>query len=414
MTSNSTRTNGTPPNRRFLVCSPLAYLQCGARFETKQANTCAVHALSGSLAGFAEHTLVFPFDVWKTYRQADVGQKPLRVVLREEGYMRLWRGTSTMLIGSVPAHAGYFSIYEFGKVQFGANGPNHTPFAAGLSGALGTVFHDLIMTPMDVVKQRMQLGFHSGVGDALRSVVNTQGMYGLYRSFPVALSMNIPFASVNVAANESFKRVLNPSGEHSIPLSLVCGALAGGVAGALTTPLDVIRTRIQTQSLHPSHFRPENGNNKASLMRSAPRRSMGPFVLQSVSAQRNNVAYVASRAKYTRPTRCPLPIALWAMAPGSSTLVQPGSKFDAGRRSNQPPVVTATATATATTTTTARSAPKGVMDTVKSIWLKEGVKGYWRGTSQRVMVQAPAVAISWATYETAKEVLVPVIDSGPY
>jgi solute carrier family 25 iron transporter 28/37 len=353
--------------------------------------TFVVHATAGSLAGLAEHTLMFPADTWKTFLQADVGQRSLAETIRRDGITRLWRGTSTMLLGSVPAHAGYFSLYEWGKVQFGANGQQHTPFAAGLSGALATVAHDLIMTPMDVVKQRLQLGFHSGVWDAVRTIVQTQGMHGLYRSFPVALSMNIPFASINVAANESFKRSLNPSGEQHLHISLVCGALAGGVAGALTTPLDVVRTRIQTQNLHPSQFKPPTSAGVNPMLARRPVAPLVSSALHAIHPQRPNFSFGTARAKYTRPIRCPLPIALWAATPGTSTLV--GGRQDAVKpRDPARPALFASS---------------GIADTMRAIWLKEGYRGFFRGTGQRIMVQAPAVAISWAVYETAKEALSP-------
>ena len=46
--------------------------------------------------------------------------------------------------------------------------PGHTPLAAGASGMIATVAHDAIMTPMDVMKQRLQLGYYKGMGDCFR------------------------------------------------------------------------------------------------------------------------------------------------------------------------------------------------------------------------------------------------------
>lgn len=43
-----------------------------------------------------------------------------------------------------------------------------------------------------------------------------------------------------------------PDGQMSLPVETACGAVAGGLAGFLTTPLDVMKTLLQTQVKKPS------------------------------------------------------------------------------------------------------------------------------------------------------------------
>lgn len=107
----------------------------------------------------------------------------------------------------------------------------------------------MFLTPFDVVKQRMQLGYYKSVTHCIRTVLKTEGLAAFYMSFPTTLMMNIPFGGVMVAVNESVKKVLNPEGEYSISTSMIAGSIAGGVAAAVTTPLDVVKTRLQTQNL---------------------------------------------------------------------------------------------------------------------------------------------------------------------
>lgn len=54
----------------------------------------------------------------------------------------------------MPAHAAFFSIYEVAKLKFNINDDNLHPYEFALTGCLATFFHDLIMTPIDVIKQR--------------------------------------------------------------------------------------------------------------------------------------------------------------------------------------------------------------------------------------------------------------------
>ena len=57
-----------------------------------------------------------------------------------------------------PAHAMHFAVYELAKDLMGGNlGGGHHPAIAGAAAALATVVNEGIMTPADVVKQRLQV-----------------------------------------------------------------------------------------------------------------------------------------------------------------------------------------------------------------------------------------------------------------
>ena len=57
-----------------------------------------------------------------------------------------------------PAHALHFAVYEYAKNSMGGNlGGGHHPAIAAAAGAMATVVNEAIMTPVDVVKQRLQV-----------------------------------------------------------------------------------------------------------------------------------------------------------------------------------------------------------------------------------------------------------------
>mmetsp|Transcript_28021 Transcript_28021/g.50185 ORF Transcript_28021/g.50185 Transcript_28021/m.50185 type:complete len:305 (+) Transcript_28021:3151-4065(+) len=212
------------------------------------------HMIAGSIAGVAEHCLMFPIDTIKTQMQAHHTRSftftDASVALyRAAGITRLWTGISSVIVGCVPAHAAYFSIYEISKKHFGIEQNSEVYFASTMTtGCLATLAHDFIMTPMDVIKQRMQLSGTDGVVRTASTLIKKEGAISLFRSLPVTYAMNVPFAGFFVTFNENLKSVFLDPDNYSVASYFACAALSGSLAAVLTTPFDVVKTRMQTQT----------------------------------------------------------------------------------------------------------------------------------------------------------------------
>ncbi len=330
------------------------------------------HMVAGSMAGFVEHAGIYPIDWVKTHMQANrfLTTVQMRSILRRTSPQGFYRGLTAVFWGCVPAHAMYFSVYEQSKEQFGANEAGHHPFAAAASGATATVFHDVVMTPLDVCKQRMQLGLYGSVGNAIRSIVHTEGVSSLFLSLPTTILMNIPFAAVNVAVNESSRRYLNPNGQYDFQTFVVSGFLAGAVAGAVTNPLDVIKTRLQTQSIGCN----VEGCDVVLEPGSRPLGVVGGTTVQP--GQR------MSRARSAKASSGAGNVSGSNVAGRASRLIMTAAETDICVRRYS-----------------------GLFGTAKLIFREEGMYGFMRGTLARVLTQAPAAALSWSTYEFGKNFL---------
>jgi hypothetical protein len=70
---------------------------------------------------------------------------------------------------------------------------------------------------------------------------------GVCRSYPATLLMNVPWTVLHFPIYETSKRLLAPGreGREGTAVQLAAGGLAGGLAAALTTPFDVVKTRLQ-------------------------------------------------------------------------------------------------------------------------------------------------------------------------
>ncbi|RYP06332.1 hypothetical protein DL765_009548 [Monosporascus sp. GIB2] len=217
--------------------------------------------VAGAFAGIAEHTVMYPIDAIKTRMQIinpsanavyrGMIQGTLKIATGE-GVLKLWRGMSSVVVGAGPAHAVYFATYEAVKHLMGGNRAGvHHPLAAATSGACATIASDALMNPFDVIKQRMQIQNSSKVYrsmfDCAKYVYRNEGLSAFYISYPTTLSMTVPFTALQFLAYESISTVMNPSKHYDPFTHCTAGAVAGGFAAALTTPMDVIKTMLQTR-----------------------------------------------------------------------------------------------------------------------------------------------------------------------
>lgn len=216
---------------------------------------------AGAFAGIAEHTVMYPIDAIKTRMQVlqPHGTTAHNSVIRNtfhiartEGVFSLWRGMSSVIVGAGPAHAVYFATYEAVKHAMGGNQAGvHHPLAAATSGAAATIASDAFMNPFDVIKQRMQMQesrkMYRSMVDCAKYVYRNEGLGAFYISYPTTLSMTVPFTALQFLAYESISTAMNPQKAYDPVTHCLAGAVAGGFAAGLTTPMDVIKTILQTR-----------------------------------------------------------------------------------------------------------------------------------------------------------------------
>merc|ERR1719495_3152165 len=105
------------------------------------------------------------------------------------------------------------------------------------------------MTPAEVVKQRMQMccSPYKGAVHCARTVYTQEGLRAFYRSYPTALTMNIPFQATHFMVYEAVQEMTNPTKTYNPLAHAVSGAAAGALAAFITMPLDVCKTPLNTQ-----------------------------------------------------------------------------------------------------------------------------------------------------------------------
>ena len=119
-----------------------------------------------------------------------------------------------------------------------------------------------IYVPSEVLKTRLQLqGRHNnpffnsgynykGFSHAARTIYRQEGFSALFYGYKATIFRDLPFSALQFTFYEQgqdWARRWKKSRDIGLPLELLTGGAAGGLAGVLTCPLDVVKTRIQTQ-----------------------------------------------------------------------------------------------------------------------------------------------------------------------
>jgi hypothetical protein len=94
---------------------------------------------------------------------------------------------------------------------------------------------------------QLQNSQYKSLHHCARTVFRQEGFTAFYVSYPTTLCMTVPFTALQFMAYESSSKILNPTGKYDPYTHCFAGAVAGGFAAGLTTPLDVIKTLLQTR-----------------------------------------------------------------------------------------------------------------------------------------------------------------------
>src|SRR5258706_3301757 len=85
------------------------------------------------------------------------------------------------------------------------------------------------------------------VATCARTIYAREGLRAFYVAYPTTLMMNIPFTAVQFTVYDHLKAFINPENHYDPLKHVVAGGAAGAVAAAVTTPLDVAKTLLQTR-----------------------------------------------------------------------------------------------------------------------------------------------------------------------
>lgn len=241
--SSSDMSNGKAQRLHLIPTNSFASVTIGEEKPIDFLRTVFDGFIAGGTAGVVVETALYPIDTIKTRLQAARGGG--KIVLQG-----LYSGLAGNLAGVLPASALFVGVYEPAKQKLLKMLPDNLSAVAHLTaGAIGGVAASLVRVPTEVVKQRMQTRQFSSAPDAVRLIVSKEGFKGLYAGYGSFLLRDLPFDAIQFCIYEQLRIGYKLAARRDLndPENAAIGAFAGALTGAITTPLDVIKTRLMIQ-----------------------------------------------------------------------------------------------------------------------------------------------------------------------
>jgi len=183
----------------------------------------------------------------------------IRRIFVQEGVHGIYAGLRPTLVMAVPNTVLYFSAYEEIVWRLRRDAPDASlsswiPLVAGASARL---MASTLTAPFELLRTRQaaEVGRNVkavGLIQEFRIIVQKEGYGALYRGLAPTLWRDVPFSAVYWVSIEGLRGMWKErSSVSTSPLeqtgqAFINGAIAGTIAACISTPSDVVKTRLQS------------------------------------------------------------------------------------------------------------------------------------------------------------------------
>lgn len=246
-----------------------------ARDNKKNDNIVYISTISGILCGSLSKIITHPFDTIKSKSQILQNKEFISIktviknTFKQEGIKGFYRGAPITVLGSLPGAGLYFGSYEFAKINILSSNAlkNHDFISHLIGGMFAETISCLFWVPIDIIRERRQVQFnlkqyeYKNDFHALTTIIKTEGIRGIYLAYLATLASFGPTSALYFAFYEQAKGIFinndsetyltNAKSNKVIQLtfaqSVLCSMFASGLSSYLTSPLDLVKFRMQVQ-----------------------------------------------------------------------------------------------------------------------------------------------------------------------
>ncbi|EDU40119.1 Mitochondrial carrier [Pyrenophora tritici-repentis] len=242
-------------------------------------NTSSDILIAGAIAAFTVDLLVYPLDTIKTRIQspnyARVYTNTRTGKVDPKLFRGVYQGIGSVIVATLPSSGAFFTTYEHTKSLFthwnttatSPNGILPIAFVHASASSLAELVSCAILTPAEVIKQNAQMlpspspssSSSSSQPSPTNATLSTLSKFranplALWRGYAALAGRNLPFTAMQFPLFERLKQGIKDYRDdrgltrgtivESGCITAVSAGAAGTVAAVITTPVDVVKTRI--------------------------------------------------------------------------------------------------------------------------------------------------------------------------
>jgi solute carrier family 25 (mitochondrial S-adenosylmethionine transporter), member 26 len=264
------------------------------------------------IGGYAGLSLAFaamhPVDTLKTQMQAGQCHQSLTQVLRNASFHRqLGRGFLASVLGAGPQGGARLSTYELTKYHLLKRfGDKDSILAVVIAAVIGDFASSIVKVPREIVTSRLQTSKGSSTAAITREIYSGQGLTGFFRGFWSTTARDCPFMVILFGSYESMKLrssylpFVGDQQSLNMVISSLYGGISGGIAAFVTTPLDVIKTRIMTAApcKQPAGNRGVSSEQIHTIEQTRRRAATSRSMTMSAGSSASNSMFEVSKSLY--------------------------------------------------------------------------------------------------------------------
>lgn len=174
--------------------------------------------IAGAGGGSAQVMFTNPMEVVKIRLQmASLNEvKKVRAsdIVREIGFLGLYKGASACFLRDIPFSAIYFPLYATLRSHFQGDKPVPASYDLFIAGGFAGAPAASLVTPADVIKTRLQTKLPNGdymynsVVIAARDIYKNEGLSAFFKGAPARVFRSSPQFAVTLSTYEMFQRLL--------------------------------------------------------------------------------------------------------------------------------------------------------------------------------------------------------------